>query len=91
MSDQAAGDFVARMQTDEAFRAEVLAAEVGEDRLAFVNGAGYDITAQDLVDATATLSDADLAEVHGGTVPWAPTPNAPNNPIADSGSPGICC
>ena len=91
MTEQAVGAFVARMHEDESFRAEVLATEVGEDRLAFVNGAGYDITAQDLVDTTSALSDEDLAGVHGGTVPYAPTPDAPSNPVADGASPGICC
>lgn len=61
-------DFVARMRTDQAFRAQVLAAEVGEDRLAYVNGEGYDMTAQQLVDATAELSDEELDDVAGGEI-----------------------
>ncbi len=66
MSEQAGGDFVARMNADESFRAEVLATEVGEDRLAFVNGAGYDVTAQELVDTTSAVADGQLDGVTGG-------------------------
>jgi len=66
MPEQGVAEFVARMKTDRAFREEVFAAEVGEDRLAFVNGGGYDLTAQELVDVTAELSDEQLSEVTGG-------------------------
>jgi predicted ribosomally synthesized peptide with nif11-like leader len=66
MAGHGVEEFSARLKTDPAFRAEVSAAEVGEDRLAFVNGAGYDVSAQELVDAMSALADADLDGVQGG-------------------------
>jgi predicted ribosomally synthesized peptide with nif11-like leader len=81
MSGAGAGDFVARMKADEAFRREVLAAEEGEDRLAFVNGQGYEVTAQELVDVTAELTDEQLSGVTGGFV-FSPPPD----PTMDGGA-----
>jgi predicted ribosomally synthesized peptide with nif11-like leader len=68
MSQEAVDRFITRLDEDEAFRKEVFATEVGEDRLAYVNGEGFDLTAQDLVDATARLTDADLNTVQGGRI-----------------------
>lgn len=68
MTEEAMKELVVRMRTDEAFRGEVLAAEVGEDRLAFVTGAGYDCTAQELVDVTSALADDELDDVAGGVI-----------------------
>jgi predicted ribosomally synthesized peptide with nif11-like leader len=67
MADRGSADFIARVREDQAFRAEVFAAEVGEDRLAFVNGEGYDLTAKELVDATSELGDDELDRVQGGS------------------------
>jgi predicted ribosomally synthesized peptide with nif11-like leader len=80
MKDQGVNDFIARMEKDEAFRKEVLASEVGEDRLAYVNGEGFDVTAQELVDATSQLADAELDAVHGGSQ------TNENNILGNSGS-----
>jgi predicted ribosomally synthesized peptide with nif11-like leader len=68
MSQEAVNRFIARLGEDEAFRKEVFATEVGEDRLAYVNGESFDLSAQELVDATAELTDADLNAVQGGRV-----------------------
>jgi predicted ribosomally synthesized peptide with nif11-like leader len=68
MTEEAADRFIARLDKDEAFRKEVFATEVGEDRLAYVTGEGFGLTAQELVDATAQLTDADLSSVQGGRV-----------------------
>jgi predicted ribosomally synthesized peptide with nif11-like leader len=67
MTELGLTDFIARMKSDQAFQSEVLAAEVGEDRLTFVNGAGYDLCAQDPVDATSELGDEELDRVQGGS------------------------
>lgn len=80
MTEQGLNDFIARMGNDEAFRKEVLASEVGEDRLAYVNGEGFDVTAQELVDATSQLADAELDAVQGGSL------MNENNILGSSGS-----
>ena len=66
MTELGLTDFIARMESDPAFHDEVLAAEVGEDRLAFVNGEGFALSAQELVDATSELGDEELDAVQGG-------------------------
>ena len=65
MSQEDAKRLIEHMNTDEAFRAMVLAApDVGE-RLRLATAEGYDVTAEEIESASAMLSDAELHTVTG--------------------------
>ena len=58
--------FIERTDTDEAFRAKVLAAPDVAARLALAAAEGYDVSEAEIERASAVLSDADLSGVAGG-------------------------
>jgi len=66
MSIVSAKAFVEKMKTDEEFNKQVNACKDAEERMAFVKGAGFDFTAEEIKEATEALSDDELDAVAGG-------------------------
>jgi predicted ribosomally synthesized peptide with nif11-like leader len=66
MSEQSAQAFIERIKSDAAFRDKVLAEAEPEARLALINAAGYDCSADDIAGLSGALSDADLGAVSAG-------------------------
>ena len=67
MSQEEARRFIERIDTDDAFRKEVLAAPDVAERLRLAAAEGYDITVGDLEGASRALTDAELGHVAGGS------------------------
>lgn len=67
MSQEEARRFIERIDTDDAFRKEVLAAPDVAERLRLAAAEGYDITVGDLEGASRELTDAELGHVAGGS------------------------
>ena len=65
MSEDQAKAFVERMKSDSAFRAQVMAEEDVEARLALIHAEGFDCSAEE-IGALQELGDAELDAVAGG-------------------------
>ncbi len=68
MSRKAARAFIARMQTDEAFRTRVLAAKDVVARQRLINAEGFACTVADIESLNKELTEEDLASVSGGVL-----------------------
>ncbi len=69
MSVESAEAFVERMKTDEEFAKRIAAAESSEQRWAVVKAEGFDFTKEEIEEATAELSEDELASVAAGDDP----------------------
>ena len=72
MSREAAQAFVERLNTDQSFREQMIAAGDNGERLRAAQGAGFDITAEDLAELRREhradeLSEEDLQKIAGGS------------------------
>lgn len=66
MSVESAKKFMERMKTDEAFANKVKECKDNEARMAFVKGAGFDFTIEEIKGIQGELSDDELDAVAGG-------------------------
>ncbi len=65
MSVESAKAFVAKMKTDEDFSKQVKECNTSDERIAFVNQAGFDFTAEEMKEVSGDLSDDELDSVAG--------------------------
>ena len=66
MSIESAKAFLEKIKADAAFRKQVGEISSQEDRMAFVEKAGFAFTKEELDEVTGALSDEDLDAVAGG-------------------------
>ena len=66
MSIESAKAFLEKIKADEAFRKQVGEIASQEERMAFIEKAGFAFTKEELDEVTGALSDEDLDSVAGG-------------------------
>ena len=66
MTVESAKAFLEKAKADEAFRKAVGEIATKEERMEFMNKAGFDFTKEELEETRSELSDAMLNEVAGG-------------------------
>ena len=72
MSIESARVFLERVRDDEDFRKSVGEIATAEERMEFVNGAGFEFSRQELDDVASELNMEDLDAVAGGGNCWKP-------------------
>ena len=85
MSQESAKALIERLESDEEFRARVLAADGAEARLELVRAEGYDCSAEEIAALGAALPDEALGSVTGGIVRGPDGGSAPTVIVLESG------
>ncbi len=66
MSIESAKLYIEKIKTDKEFARKVMECKDTETRAAFVRGAGFDFTFNELKEKTARLTDNDMEFISGG-------------------------
>ena len=66
MSLESAKLYIEKIKTDKEFARKVMECKDAETRAAFVKGAGFDFTINELKEETAELTDSDIEFISGG-------------------------
>ena len=70
MSQEQAKELITRMKTDAPFMSRVLAIEGADERIAFINGAGFNCTLSEIEQEQKDLLDNQVEGAAGGNILW---------------------